>query len=148
MSETKQSKVKRTAPRAMPPTEPVAALPKTPAVPALPAPYRVPAGGETFLSAFQASFASLGASQSAVASDVNAMALEMNGLARSNLTAATDSVAALLAAKSLADAVEVQLGFVRRCLDAAADGSTRLGKLGLKLALDASRPMLTPFAAR
>jgi hypothetical protein len=104
--------------------------------------------GETFVTACQATLASIGASQSAVASDVRAMALEVTGIASSNLTAAGDSMTALLGAKSLTDAVEIQLNFARRCLDAFAEGSTRLGEIGIQLANDAAKPLLTPFAMR
>ena len=81
----------------------------------------------------------------AVASDMTAMALEMSSLAASSLTAAGDGVAALLAARSLVDAVEAQLGFARRSIDAMAGGSTRVGELGLRLANDAAKSMLRPL---
>jgi hypothetical protein len=150
MNEDKQAKTKRVAPRPAAIAEPVVqTLPEASTVVALPVPMRRQKQvGETFVTACQATLASIGASQSAVASDVRAMALEVTGIASSNLTAAGDSMTALLGAKSLTDAVEIQLNFARRCLDAFAEGSTRLGEIGIQLANDAAKPLLTPFAMR
>jgi hypothetical protein len=103
------------------------------------------AGADKLFAAYWETLASIGQAQAAMASNVTAIALEMSGLARSNLTAAGDSVAALFGAKSLADAVEIQLGFARRSLDAVAEGSTRLGEIGLRLANDAAKPVLGRF---
>jgi len=109
MTDIKQVKAKRTALSQTPPAKPAVAPPEPPVAPASPA-RRAQICAETFLTACQATFASIGPSQSAMASDVNALAREMTGLAQSNLTAAADSMAALLSAKSLTDAVEAQLG--------------------------------------
>ena len=97
--------------------------------------------------AYHRTIASIGESQTAVASNVTAMALEMNGLAHANLTAASEGMAALFGAKSLVDAIEIQLGFARRSLDAMVGGSAKLGEIGLRLANDAAKPMLEPFSA-
>jgi hypothetical protein len=124
-------------------------LPKPEAIAALPVPNPRPekAGASRLIDTYQATLASIGKSQTAIASDVTALALEMSGLASSNLTAAGDSVTALLRARSFADAVEIQLSFARRSLEAIVDGSTRLGEIGLRLTNDASKPMLEPFVA-
>jgi hypothetical protein len=129
--------------------QPIAAAPALPEpVPALPAP--TPAaprtGTDRFLSAYRETLASIGQAQAAVASDVAAMALEIEGRARSNLTAAGDSATALLRAKSLVDVVEIQIGFARRSLDAMVETSTRLSEIGLRLANDAAKPMLGRLA--
>ena len=158
MSEDKQSRVKRNAaakPAAEPivsaPPEveavPVAALPEPAPIPALPAPMprRQQAGADKLLNACQATLASFCASQTAIASDMTAMALEIGGLTRSNLTAAGDSVTALLGSRNLVDAVEIQFGFARRSLDAMLGGSTKLAEIGLRLANDAEAPVLRPF---
>ncbi|HTZ35718.1 MAG TPA: phasin family protein [Stellaceae bacterium] len=143
MSEEKEARAKRAAP----PANAAAALPEPAPVVALPPPVRrrAAAAGEMLGTACEKMVASLGEAQSALARDVAAMALELNGLARANMTAAGDSALALFAAKSLVDAVEIQLGFARRSLDALAEGSARLGDLGLRLANDAAKPMLAPF---
>jgi len=155
MSDAKQSKAKRAVPTPRAAAEPIVpALPKPAPMATLPVPMsRRPQGGpdklvaDKFMTACQATLVSIGESQAAVASDVTAMVLAMNGLAHSNLTAAGDSVAALLTAGSLVGAVELQLGFARRGLDAMVGGWTRLGEIGLRLASDAAKPMLGPFAA-
>jgi hypothetical protein len=155
MSETKSTKAKRAVPSPEAIAEPAPALPaqtlsNVVALPVPPSPPQSRAqdfGADKLFAAYRATLASIGAPQAALASDVTAMALEMSGLARSNLTAAGDSVTALLSARSLVDAVEIQLGFARRSLDAMADGSTRLGEIGLRLASGAAKPILGPFAA-
>ena len=130
-------------------SEPATMLPKPDAIAALPVPSPRPekAGASKLIDTYQAALASIGKSQTAIASDVTALALEMSGLASSNLTAAGDSVTALLRARSFADAVEIQLSFARRSLEAIVDGSTRLGEIGLRLTNNASKPMLEPFVA-
>ena len=172
MSANKQPKPKRAVPAAKPKPEAVAlpapvpmlpvlsaplrpaakpeavALPApAPTLPVLPAPLRRrPAiAGDTFLAACRTTLAAIGESQTAIATDVTTMALEMAGLARSNLTAAGEGVTALLGARSFADAMEIQLGLARRSLAAMVDGSTRLRELGLRLANDAAKPILAPF---
>ncbi|HTQ32618.1 MAG TPA: phasin family protein, partial [Stellaceae bacterium] len=136
---------------ALPSDEPAAALPAPHPEPvaALPVPMpRDPRPGTArLLNAYHSALNSFGASQAAVASDVTAMALELGGLARSNLTAAGDSVIAMFGAKSMVDAVEIQLGFARRSLDAMAAGSTRLSEIGIRLANDTARPILGAFSA-
>ena len=126
-----------------------AALPAPPMpVAALPAPIRPqPPSADKLLNACHATLASICASQTAIASDVTAMALEIGGLTRSNLTAAGDSVTALLGSRSLADTVEIQLGLARSSLAAMIDGSTKLARIGLRLANDAAKPVLGPFPA-
>jgi hypothetical protein len=159
MSEDKQARVKRTiAPKpaaepavsAPPEVEavPAAVLPEPEPVVALPVPTRrrQQTGADKMLNACHATLASICASQTAIASDMTALALEIGGLTRSNLTAAGDGVTALLGSRNLVDTLEIQLGFARRSLDAMADGSTRLTKIGLRLANDAAKPMLQPFS--
>jgi len=155
MSEDKQVRVKRTVsapkPAAAASSEPAATLePQTEPSAALPVPIRRRAqtGADELLATYQAALTSIGASQSAIASDVAALALEISGMARSNLTAAGDSFAALLSAKSVVDAVEIQIGFARRSLGAIAEGSTRLGEIGLRLANDAAKPVMARLSAR
>ena len=164
MSDDKQPKPKRMAPIPLAVPEPAAlvqdaaqeaaqavveALPAPEARPALPAPVPdSPRDAGRYFATYSATLASLGESQMAVASDMTAMALEMSGFARSHLTVAGDSVMALMNARSLVDAVEAQLGFARRSIEAMAGGATRLGEIGLRLANDAAAPMLRPIAVR
>ena len=158
MSDEKQPRFKRAAPAPQtadeftappleaPQTAP-AALPEPAVKLALPAPVPKPSyGADGYFAAYRAALASIGESQMAVASDMTAMALEMSGLARTSLTAAGDSLAALLMTRSFVDAVETQLGFVRRSIDTMAGGSKRIGEIGLRLANDAAKPVLRPIA--
>ena len=123
----------------VPAPEPKAALP-------VPVP-EPPRNNERWFVAYRETLASMGESQAAIASDAAALSLEMSGLTRSYLTAAGDSAVAFFTARSLVDAVEAQLGFARRSIDALAGGSTRLGELGLRLAEDAAKPVFRSFAA-
>jgi hypothetical protein len=155
MSDEKQVRARRTPPpktaaksvaAPLPVPKLAAPLPASNPVVVLPVPVRRQPGAEGLYAAYQETLATIGESQTAIASDVAALALEMSGLARSNLTAATESMAALFGAKSLVEAVEIQLGFARRSLDAIATGSTRLGEIGLRLANEAAKPMLARLA--
>lgn len=148
MSDEKSAKPRAVKPGATAAGEPAAeALPAPPAVSTLPAPAAEQArtADDKLLKACHVAAASIGAAQSAVASDVTAMALEVNGMAHAGFAAAGDSVAALFRARSLADAVEIQLGLARRSLDTFVGGSARLGELGLRLANDAAKPVMAPF---
>ena len=121
---------------------------KIAAVIALPQPMRRPPQGaaDQLLAAYRTTLASVGESQRAVASGVSALALEMTGLAQATLTEAGDSAAALAGARSLADAVEIQFGFVRRSFASLIAGSTRLSEIGARLASEASRPIVAPLS--
>jgi hypothetical protein len=124
---------------APPMPEPKAALPVY-----VPEPAR---NDERWFATYRATLASISESQAAIASGAAALGLEMTGLTRSYLTAAGDSAVAFFTARNLVDAVEAQLGFARRSIDALAGGSTRLGEVGLRLADDAAKPVFRSFAA-
>lgn len=166
MSDDRQGRAKRTAVRpvaseavndpATPPLPAPSAAPERPrpeTMPELPAPEALPApvaaapqaGASSLVSAYQETLASLGRTQAAMVSDMAAAALEVGSQARSNLTAAGDSATALLKARSLGDAVEIQFGFARRSLDAMVASSTRLGEIGLRLANEAAKPVFGRF---
>jgi hypothetical protein len=123
---------------------PVVALPPS-VLPAEAQPRQQNAADELF-SAYRDTFLALGESQRAVASGIRALALEMAGLARANLTVAGESAVALAGASNFTDAVEIQLGFARRGFDVLVSGSTRIGEIGARLASDASRPIVAPLA--
>lgn len=119
----------------VPSPDPVAALP--PAVSASAAPSR-----DKLLDACHSTLASVGASQRAVADEAAAITREIDTIARTTLSATGDSVTALLRAKNMTDAVEIQLSLARQNLCAIAAGSARLGELGLRLWVGASKPFL------
>ena len=167
MSEDKQAKTRRILPPQQsvakasatlePTAEPEAAAAIPPTAPAVsrsdpvtalpvPVPAEPQAEPDRVLGACHAALASVGAAQAAIAGDVTAMTLELCGLTRANLTAAGDSLATLFGARTMTDAIEIQLGFARRSLDLAAGSSARLNELGLRLATDAAKPMLRPFS--
>jgi hypothetical protein len=84
----------------------------------------------------------LGEAQAAFARVLEAMTVEMTGLARAGIAAATETATAMLSAKTLADAVEINAGFARRSVDALIGSSAKLSEIGIRFATDASRPVL------
>jgi hypothetical protein len=148
MSEPKDSKPKR--PVLTPPAPAVPATDaaeKIAAVAALPQPVHTPvrSTGEELFAACRTTLAAIGDSQHAVASGVKALALEVTGIAQASLTEAGDSTAALIGARNLADAIEIQFGYARRSLAALIAGSTRLSEIGATLISEASRPIVAPL---
>ena len=151
MSETKESKRKRPIEpivTSVAVTQPAPALAeKITAVTTLPQlTCRSPkSAADQLLASYHSTLASVGESQRAVANGAKALALEMTGLAQTTLTEAGDSAAALMRAGSVADAVEIQLGYVRRAFTSLIGGSTRLSEIGARLMSEASRPIVAPF---
>lgn len=88
-------------------------------------------------------FAALVQSQAAVAQGLEALSVEVTGLAISGIDAATRTATDMLGIKTLSDAIEVNAGFTRSGFDALVGGSAKLSELGMKLATEASRPILT-----
>jgi hypothetical protein len=103
--------------------------------------------GEETLAYGQKALSAIAESQAAMARGLEALALEVTGLTRTAVAAAGDSATAMLGARTVAEAVEVQIGFARRSFEAAASGSARLSELCLKLVGDASRPLIAPVTA-
>jgi len=101
------------------------------------------AAAETFLAFGQSALTSFSESQAAIARGIEALALEMTGLARSGIVSAGESATALLGTKNLADAIEVQIAFARRNMEAIFGGSVKLTEIGVRLASEASRPILS-----
>jgi len=88
-------------------------------------------------------FAALVKSQTALARGLEAMSVEVTGLAISGIDAATRTATDMLGVKTLCDAIEVNAGFTRSSFDALVGGSAKLSELGMKLATEASQPILT-----
>ena len=88
-------------------------------------------------------FAALVQSQTALARGLEAMSVEVTELAISGIDAATRTATDMLGVKTLSDAIEVNAGFTRSSFDALVGGSAKLSELGMKLATEASQPILT-----
>jgi len=158
MSDNKETRAKRPIPASSPPERanegreeapgqtpaievelvaPAAALPP-------PSPRTAVQTSENIFADLRGTFAALAERQFTVASGVKALALEMSGLARSNLIAAAENASALAGTRSLAEAMEVQFTFVRSSLDTMAAGSKRLSEIGASLVTEVSRPIVAP----
>jgi hypothetical protein len=87
--------------------------------------------------------AALAESQAAVARGLEAMSDEMAGLTRSSIDIAARTATEMLRVKTLSDALKVNALFARNSLDSLLDGSAKLSGLGVKLAAESSRPILT-----
>jgi hypothetical protein len=97
---------------------------------------------DKLLVACHSTLASVGASQRAVADEAAAMTRELDAITRTTLSTTGDGVTALLRAKNLTHMVEIQLTLAQQNLCAIAAGSARLGELGLRLWVGASKPFL------
>jgi hypothetical protein len=87
--------------------------------------------------------AALAESQAAMARGLEAMSDEMAGLTRAGIDIAARSATEMLGVKTFSDAFEVNALFARKSFDSLLDGSAKLSGLGVKLAAEASRPILT-----
>lgn len=127
------SVVEAAAPVEPAPAEPAAAKPAAEA--GAPADLFALFGGEA-----EAAFAS---AQASLARGVSAVGGEMLQLARVGVDNAAQSATGLLAARTVADAIEVNAGFARSSFDALVDASARLGELAVQMAADSAQPLLT-----
>ena len=128
------------------------ALPKAAPEAIAPPPAPIPTAPPPALPAFEAGVASvddawtaLSEVQTAFVRGFEQIASEMSGLTRSGIAAASEAALALLAAKTVTEAVEINAGFARRRVDAMIDGSARLSEIGVAALTEASRPMLSQF---
>jgi hypothetical protein len=83
--------------------------------------------------------------QSALARGFEKAAVEMTGISRSGMAATADAAVALLAARTFAEALEINAGLARRGVDAMLEGSARLSEIGAQAVADASRPLFARF---
>lgn len=97
---------------------------------------------EDFFALGRGALSAFAESQTAMARGLEAIAVGAAALARSGRSAVADAAAAMLDARTPADAVEIQAGFSRRSIDTALDGSTRLSEIAVKATAEASRPIL------
>jgi hypothetical protein len=89
--------------------------------------------------------AALAQSHAALARGLEVLSEEMAGLALSGIDRATRTATKMLSVKTLSDAIEVNAGFTCGSLDALIGSSAKLSELGVKLAVEASEPILTQF---
>jgi hypothetical protein len=112
------------------------------ASPGVAAPAKNPSGAE--LADFgREVFAALVQSQTAVARGLEALSVEVTGLTISGIDTATRTATDMLGVKTLSDAIELNAGFTRSSFDTLVGGSAKLSELGMKLATEASQPILT-----
>ncbi len=88
----------------------------------------------------------LAQSQAALARGLEAMSVEIAGLALSGMNMLAHTATKLLAVKTLSDAFEVNAGFTCSSLETLVGGSAKLSELGVKLAAETSQPLLGQFA--
>jgi phasin family protein len=67
----------------------------------------------------------------------------MTGMTRSGMAATADAAVALLSARTLAEAIEINASLARRGVDSMLEGSAKLSEIGTRAAADASRPILS-----
>lgn len=87
-------------------------------------------------------FAAFVDSQTALARGLETLSAEISGLVLSGIDAAAQTATGMLAVKTLSDAFELNAGFTRRSFDALIVGSAKLSELGVKVATEASQPIL------
>jgi len=87
--------------------------------------------------------AALAESQAAMARGLEAMSDEMAGLTRAGIDIAARTATEMLEVKTFSDAFKVNALFARKSFDSLLDGSAKLSVLGVKLAAESSRPILT-----
>jgi Phasin protein len=88
-------------------------------------------------------FAAFIQAQTALARGLEALSAEMAGLTLSGIDSAACTASDMLAVKTIADAIEVNAGFTKRSFDTLIGGSAKLSELGVKVASEASQPILT-----
>lgn len=101
---------------------------------------------EPVVAATDDAWTALAEMQAAFAHGVEQIAVEMMVMTRSGIAAAADAATAMLGARTLAEAVEINAGLARRGADAMIEGSARLSEIGVKAATESSRPILSRFA--
>jgi hypothetical protein len=88
-------------------------------------------------------FAAFIQAQTALARGLEALSAELTGLTLSGIDGAARAATDMLAVKTIADAIEVNAGFTKRNFDTLIGGSAKLSELSVKVASEASQPILT-----
>lgn len=129
--------------QALPGEPETAKLPPAGDTPALPA----PPSAETAVTSGDEAWAVFAEAQTALARACGEVAIEVGTIARSGFAAGTDAALALLGARTIAEAVEINAGLARRNADAMVEGSAKLSEIGLRALTAASRPILAGLSA-
>jgi hypothetical protein len=90
-----------------------------------------------------AALAALGEAQLVLVRGFGEIAADWAGLTQAGVAAGADAAVALLGAKTITEAVDIQAGLARRGIDAAIAGAVRLSDIGIRTAGDAARPILS-----
>lgn len=115
----------------------VAVIEAAPPAPALPRPQPASAGKGN-----PAAMPSPVALFDAFAHGAEAFADEMAGLVQTSFATATDTAKAMLGAKTLTEAFEINAGFVQKSLDTMLSGSVRLTGITARLAEESLQPLM------
>lgn len=87
-------------------------------------------------------------SQAAASRGLEAISDEIAGMARVGIDIAAHTATEMLAIKTMSDAYRVNARFLRQSFDGLLDGSSKLSRLGVKLAAESARPLLTELGER
>jgi hypothetical protein len=87
-------------------------------------------------------------SRAAMARGFDALSEEMVGLARCGIDTVTRTAIEMLAVKTFFDAIAVNSSFARASFDNWIGGSAKFSELGVKLAVESSRPFLAHLGER
>src|SRR5207244_210322 len=93
------------------------------------------------------SWAVLADAQAALARGVEAFAVEATALSRAGTVAASDAALALLGARTMAEAIEINATLAQREFDTLIAGSARLSEIGVAAWREAARPFLAGLGA-
>lgn len=143
-------------PQAAPATVAEATLPVAAALEALeaatslpqptPDPHREPAPSPA--TSADDTWVALAEAQSAMARGFEAIAAEMAGMTRTGIASTSEAAIALISARTLTEAIEINAGLVRRGVDSAIESSARLSEIGMRTVSEASQPLLSRLGAR
>lgn len=136
------------APASVPDTPPTAEVVLTqPTAVAEPTPVIVSASAKPPADSVGDSWSAFAEAQAVLARGFEEFVAEVTGRAGSGIAAAADAAVALIGVRTLSEAIEINATLARRTLDAMIEGSTKLSEIGVKAVSEASRPVLSRFAA-
>lgn len=90
-------------------------------------------------------FAAIAESRAALSRAVESMSDELASYARHSIDASANTAIQLLAVTTWSDAVAVNAKFARTSYDQWLDSTARVSELGVKLAYESSKPLMSRF---